>query len=381
MVMLRLLILAIALALGLIATGLVGPNRPAIESEFGLSHFQFGLGLAVIQMVVATAVLLGAGRLKKFHPVTILRTAITVQIIGLLMCGVGTSLSLLILGWAITITGTMLSSIANNVSMDLWPDNPRRGVVLLHAWIAVGKFVGPIVAAGFLLIGWRLSFVASAGGIVLMLLLSTGVRKVRSGVAFDTSTAPDTHAFAIPRYWIALVCIGLIAGGEAAFVTLLPTYYHEAEGMTESWASVLLSVHLAGLVAGRFAAAALADRLSNNAILAICLAAGVFVFPAVLIEAPAVRLPALALMGLMFSSTWPTFYAQATAHLREHRHMLAYGVGLANQAGIAGCVLLSSAIADVDLLGSMWFGPAVLWGFGVVYVTSGMGRSVAVTPA
>jgi hypothetical protein len=54
--------------------------------------------------------------------------------------------------------------------------------------------------------------------------------------------------------------------------------------------------------------------------------------------------------------------------------MLAYGTGLANQAGIAACVLVSSAIADVSLLTSMWFGPLVLWAFGALYLISGLAR-------
>ena len=183
--------------------------------------------------------------------------------------------------------------------------------------------------------------------------------------------APRSHAvFRSGWYWVICLSFGLIAGGEAAFASLLPVYLIEVRSLSQEAASLLLTLHLCGLVAGRFASAYLGDRLSNNAIIALCLAAGLFVFPALLVDAWPVRNGALFLLGLLFSSTWPTFYAQATGHLREHRALLAYGSSLGNVVGISLCLLLSSLLADRSLLLSLLFGPAVLWLFGACYFTT-----------
>jgi hypothetical protein len=84
-------------------------------------------------------------------------------------------------------------------------------------------------------------------------------------------------------------------------------------------------------------------------------------------------------MGFMFSSTWPTFYAQMTRHLGRHRNAMAYGANLGSQSGLALCFLASSAIADVNLTASMFFGPCVLWGFGAMYFATRLSRMPAAT--
>ena len=114
----------------------------------------------------------------------------------------------------------------------------------------------------------------------------------------------------------------------------------------------------------------LSGMVGNNTIIAGCLAAGVFVFPALLCAHPWAVDPALYLMGFMFSSTWPTAYAQVARFHSGHRDMLAYGSSVSNVLGISSCVLISSWIADYSLRWSLLFGPAVLWLFGFIYYTT-----------
>jgi len=145
--------------------------------------------------------------------------------------------------------------------------------------------------------------------------------------------------------------------------------------------TLLLVVHLAGLAAGRFASALLARRLSNSAVIGLCLAAGLFVFPAVLLENLAAASAALFVMGLMFSSTWPSFYAQASRHLADGRDMMPYGSALGNTLGVSLCLFASGALADANLTAAMFFGPAVLWGFGAAYFASPLSREKQRTSA
>ena len=80
-------------------------------------------------------------------------------------------------------------------------------------------------------------------------------------------------------------------------------------------------------------------------------------------------------MGLMFSATWPTFYAQASLHLGRHKDMLAYGSGLGTVLGASLCVLASSFVADFDLTLSLIFGPVILWLFAAVYYTTRLSKA------
>jgi len=370
MLMLRILIMAWVFLAGVVRTGLVGPNRSSIEAAYGLTHSQFGLGIALIQIVCAGGVLLAAPRLRRYRPMRLIMAGLGVQVAGFMLVCATASIEGLAAGWAIITIGLVLGSVVQNVSMDLWVDNPRKGVVLLHSFNAGGKVAGPAVTAMCLTNGWRSSF--AAVGIINLVILA----------AFCLSPRRPEHVYRRgpreggdmglgilrkPLYWLCVLPFGMIAGGEAAFATLMPSYFEKVGGMSPEKASLLLTVHLLGLMAGRFATAYAGARASNKKIIGVCLGAGVFVFPAILIEQWFIRCASLFLLGVMFSSTWPTFYAQVSGFFRDHREMLAYGSSLGNYLGISLCIVLSSVIADYDLRLSLFVGPVVLWLFGVLY--------------
>jgi fucose permease len=140
---------------------------------------------------------------------------------------------------------------------------------------------------------------------------------------------------------------------------------------------MMLTIHLCGLVAGRFGSAYVNSKVSNNVILGFCLASGVFVFPGIFTDDLAIRYISLFLFGVMFSTTWPTLYSQVTKHMPEHKDMLAYGSNLGNIMGISLCILLSSMVADYNVTWSVFFGPTVLWIFGIIYYSSRLCRGQA----
>lgn len=365
---------------GMIGTGLVGPNRSSVEAEFGLSHGQFGLAVAAIQ-VVASFLALGVGpRLRRWSSYRVLMLGLAIQAVGFGAIYALHAVAGLVLGWALVNFGTVLGAVTNNISMHLWPGNARKGVTLLHACNGVGKIAGPLVVAACIVLSWRTSFLA-VGLITALVLGAFFVSRRRKGVIpEDPRRALPAHGGGVlrdPFYWLSVLPFGMIAGGEAAFVTLMPAWFEHGHGYTPQGASLLLTVHLAGLATGRFLSGALSARVSNNAIIGGCLAAGVFVFPVVLGSSPAVVYPALFLMGLMFSSTWPTFYAQVARFHPGQRDMLAYGSSVANVLGISTCVLLSSLVADLSLRWSLLFGPAVLWLFGALYYSTRLSASAA----
>lgn len=372
----RILIMSLVFLAGAVKTGLIGPNRPSFREEFQLSESQFGAGLAGIQIVSSAMVLVLAGRLRRLGAIGSLRLALAIEVAGFALVFFNPSLIAAIVGWSLIAFGTAAAAICNAVSMELWAHNPRRGVALLHGFNGGGKAVGTLIAAACLLLSWRYSFLA--GGVVAMCVL---VGFLFVGRAHDV-LAPaqkrrghlERHVFRRPFYWFCVSGFALIAGGEAAFATLMPTFFVTARGVPKESAALLLTVHLLGLIAGRFVFAGAKSHISNNTIIGVCLAAGVFVFPAVLAEHWLVRDAALFLTGVMFSATWPTFYVQVARFWTDHKEMLAYGSSLGNMLGIALCIFVSSVIADYDLMLSLFFGPAILWLFGALYYTTKLSR-------
>ena len=369
---------------GMIGTGLVGPNRSSIESEFALSHAKFGLVVAAIQVTASFLALLLGPRLRRWGSYRVLMLGLAIQSVGFASIFFIHQAAGLVLGWALVNFGTVLGAVTNNISMHLWPNNARKGVTLLHAWNGTGKIAGPLLVAGCLALGWRTSFLA-VGLLTGVVLLTFYLVRNRTGVipeqvARDASSR-RAEVWRNPFYWLSILPFAMIAGGEAAFVTLLPVWLEKGQGYSPQAASLLLTVHLSGLASGRFLTGALNERIGNNTIIAGCLATGVFVFPVMLYAHPWALYPALYLMGFMFSSTWPTTYAQVARFHSGQRDMLAYGSSVANVLGISGCVLISSWIADQSLRWSLLFGPSVLWLFGLIYYTTRLSARQVAAPA
>lgn len=363
---LRGLIMAWFLIGGMINSGLLGPNRSAIERDFGLTHFGFGVLVAATQIVTSLAVLLASPLLHHLNRANLLPAGLGLQTVGFLIVWWSGSLAGLAVGWGLLVLGMVVGMLFNNVSMDLWPHNPRRGVILLHAFNGIGKVIGPALVGFLLVFGWRTSFLAVGGIAFAVFCAFLASRRSLSRLAKEEH-APSLVVLRRPFYWLCVLPFGMIAGGEIAFATLLPLYLEKARGFDPKIAALFLSLHLVGLVAGRFASAHLSHRLGNGSIIGLCLSAGVFALPAVLLESPPLIGLSLFLLGFQFSGTWPTFYAQVSRFLPGHRDALAYGSDLGNYVGISACVFVSSWIADHNLLMALLFGPGVLFAFALLY--------------
>jgi hypothetical protein len=84
-------------------------------------------------------------------------------------------------------------------------------------------------------------------------------------------------------------------------------------------------------------------------------------------------------VGIMFSSTWPTFYAQAARFIPlTQRHLLDLGTGLGTALGVSLCVYVSSELADVSPRAGMLAGPIALWVFGTLYFLTRLSRPLPV---
>ncbi len=355
---------------GLIGAGLVGPNRPRIEEAFGLSHTTFGVGVAVSQLLSSALVLCLTDRLCRLGSFTLLSLATAIQIVGFLLVSAAGGVVTLAAGWALISGGATITSVTNKVAIAVWADNPQRGVNLLHAVNGAGKVAGPVVAAACLaVLSWRASFVAV--GVMCLAMMAAFLCVRRAGDAFDHAEPASGHPLASgwgePRLWWGVAGLALIAGGEMAFATLAPLFFQETRGLSASKASFVLSVHLFGLVAGRWVTTWFGSTARPGVVVGACMACGLAVLPATLVSSPFVYLPSVFLLGGIFSAVWPTFFAQTALLLRGSRSRFAMAAGFGNVLGWTTCITLSSLVADRSLLFSVWFGPMVLWLFGLLY--------------
>jgi predicted MFS family arabinose efflux permease len=357
---------------GILGSGLVGPNRPSIEREYGIAHLHFGLALAAMQIVSSAAVLLASPRLARWNPCLLVLGGLVLWTLGFFTVAFTSGGFAILAGWSGVVMGVVLGSVLNNVGMALWPADLRRGINLIHTSNGLGKVIGPALAAACLPLHWRWSF-----GVAGLLSLAIGAaffveRRSLTSLAAPAARRPAGGRTVLrrPFFWLCVLPFGMIAGGEAAFSSLLPAYLQEVRHLTPALAAILLSVHLSGLVAGRFSSAHLSGRFTPNATIGGCLAAGLAIVPFLAVSGWAASVASLFVLGFLFSSTWPTFYAQVSMALRDHPEMLAYGSTLGSYLGIALAVLASSMIADRNLTLSLLFGPALVWGFGLLYFTT-----------
>lgn len=374
----RSLIMGTTFLAGVIGTGLIGPNRSAIEAEFELSHTQFGIGMALASIVFSLAILYFTPKLRKAGNANIMLASLVVLFVSLFMMFFQKSVWGVVCAWALSILGMSLGSVANNISMLLWQDNPRKGVTLLHGFNSIGKFIGPIVAALFMAYGWRYSFLAASVMCLVVILPFIIFRKPASSY--------DNHEEGIhinrkplknPFFWFSVMLIGLISGGELAFATLMPLYYENIHAFTPQKASLFFSVHLAGLLAGRFISAAISRRVSANIIIGFCVSTGIFVFPVAFSKEAYIQLPSLFMLGFMFSAVWPQYYAQAKQHWKHCPTLFAYGIAFGNASLMPLCVMLSSRIADFNLKPALISGIIILWIFAGLYFLSPLSKEIA----
>ncbi len=374
---------------GFIKAGLPGPNRTSIEADYNITHGQFGYIIAAIQIIAAIVVLLNSNRLAKFGSIKSIILALAIQTLSFALIVSTKSPYALIIGWTGISLTAAVAMITNNISIDLWPHNPRRGVILLHTSNAFGKVVSPLVVALCLtLVTWRISFLVAG---LLSVILLTAFALMSSQDKHENNKSDKDHDSHISKkilkkslYWLTILPFALISGGEAVFATLMPVFFVHCRDMKPEHAAYLFTVHLLGLAAGRLLTAQLNQRISNNTIITIMLLTSLFIFPIVFMTNLTIVIISLFFFGVLFSATWPIFYAQIAPFYPDNaRSMLAYGSGLSTTIGCSIAILISSQIADIPDIGlhlSLLFSPAILWLFAILYFTTILSHTKPIKP-
>jgi len=361
---------------GLMATGLLGPFRDAFIKEYHITQSQLGTTLAIIGIVLGgLGIWQGPKLADRIGRYRLLKCSVGMMVIGLAGCGLFKGLTGLAVFWGLFMLGGYLSIIVNAVVTDLWCGEPRRGVLLLHTMLSLGKIVGPVVAwlcMIFLLrTPWRgFFFFGSACTLTILVFLSF----VRQRKVYRPKEEHPWEEARLERpvlLWLAAALLGITAGGENALATIAPSFYHQQYGLSSKEAAWLLAFHFIALTAGRFLFVWLGGKLTCRAVVAISILPAALIVPAAYSSSRAVSIGSFILVGLGFAAMWPAIFAHMAEVFSRNRSRLTLAVGVMNAAGIAGGIAATSWLIMTAPSLALLLGPAALILCAILFVACG----------
>ena len=354
-------VLAVALASGAGGAPLVGALRQSVQEQFGLSFWSAGAGVGIIGLaggilgLILTRCIGGVGRGWLF------RIGIVLSFLAFLLyyfIDAHSRYAVLALagGWLIMSLGRNLSGISNAIFADLWHRAPQAGLILLHATNSIGKVVAPLLA---LIVGVSLTSNAAVYGIIWLILALSVFTWPRKALEHLHEVEHLQHiesrktrsVLRTPLFWMVSIQFALIAGSEAGVTSTLPAFIEQHRepllGLSaRDWSQVVLVTMLLGIVAGRFAAFWLSQRIDERGIIKICLACMAAVIPSVWLRWSVIYLPCFFILGITFSATWPAFFALASRFYSNDKTILSVAAGVCTIGGVNGFILLSSFVGN-----------------------------------
>ena len=363
---LRIIILLHATVVGILGAGFIGPVRTSIQEEYGLSVGAFGSWLAGLALIGAGCGFALMPRLRPYSAHTVVLGSLIIATLAMVMMASATTLWLLAIGWLIFSACGVASSHMNTMIRDCFQQNPRMGINLMHGVNAVGKVLGPVLVGVILVYAppwrWALGIIAMSQALIVL-----GLCTQRRAAQQMKQETPDTTHYArkpsqLSRSWFlrATLPFAIIAGSEAAFVSILNTYLGEFHGLDQITSTGLLTTHLLGLVVGRSIVTALPRRIPNRAIIISCCLPAIGCFALPLMDNHLFLALILFIAGLPFSATYATFYDSAAKHAQSDTHALAFGSGLFSVLGIYVCIGAASFCSELHPVYGMLLGPLLI---------------------
>jgi len=350
---------------GMMATGLLGPFRSGFAEHYDITQGQLGAGIAVIGIVLGMVGIWQGPRLAdRIGRYRLLKCSVGMMVIGLTGCGLWTDLRVLAAFWALFMLGAYLSIITNAVATDLWRDEPRRGVLLLHSTLSVGKIIGPSIATLCMVVlaglPWRgFFFFGAASSLTILVFLSF----VRQGKVYHPKEEHAWREDPVDRplaLWLSAALLGLMAGSETALASIAPLFFKEQHGLSGEFAAELLTFHFIALTAGRFAFGIFGGKLSSKVIVALAVAPAALIVPAAYSSSRATSIVCFVIVGLCFAATWPALFAHVAGVFSRNRSRLTLAVGLMNASGIAAGTAATSWMFESNRPIAMLLGPVLL---------------------
>ena len=385
-------VLLVVFGTGAMAAPIVGAVRESLQAEMGISRGQLGLWVFLIGIVGAGAALVLSMLLRGMVRTSFVRAGILGMFVGCGLLALGSSngawgLLLLGIGWFAIRLGHPLTGSANGIFADLWESSPHTGLIILHAVNSAGKVAAPlaVVLLGSDVRPASLVFTVMFGALLLESLLwpKDSLRELCE-IERGRETEPQVRVPRDPLVWICVLQFAFIAGAEGGATSIMGSLVQELRPVpvewisAETWPSVVLMLLTLGIFIGRTVFAVLSLRLSERAILVVCLFCGLFCVPAAFVANPAIYLPSTFLTGVCFSATWPAFFSLAARTYPVKRTFLGIAALFFSTLGIWSGTFLTSAIGNAQryLPHAFVAGTALMIPF-VVFLVSASGRGLA----
>ncbi len=355
-------VLFVIMGAGAMGAPLLAPVRETLQGEAGLSRAELGMWIFFIGLAGGTAGLVLGIVMRKTARPSFFRAGAFLLALGCAFFAAvrpspGRALLALGAGWFVVSLGRPFTASGNGIFADLWEASPHTGVIILHATNALGKLAAPLVVIA---LGTALARNAFAYAVFFGLFAVAALFWPRRSVEHLEQIErgrEDSRALRLPKdplVWACTAQFAFIAGSEAGATAILGSLVEKLRPAPFGWVppqsrpAVAIAIMLGGIVAGRIVFAILSTRLSERAIIALCLACGFSAIPAAFSARPCVFLPALFLTGVFFSATWPAFFGLAARAYPAERTFLSFGSAFFNTLGISGCIYVASVIGNVE---------------------------------
>ncbi len=390
-------VLTVMLVSGAMGAPLLSPIRETLQQQAGISRASLGLWMFIVGAVGSGVGLIGGIYCSRTPRTTLVRYGTVTLAVACWLLAVCRpdgpwALAGLAAAWLLISTSRPLVATSNGIFADIWDRSPHTGVILLHAVNAGGKVVAPLVVLviGASITGAGLLFAGVMTALAVHALLWSRPA-VGELIAFERHQANDA-APRIPRdplLWACAFMFCIISGSEAGLTAILGSLIETSRpspvaSLTAArWAAVCTAVLLLGILGGRVLLTLVSSRLGERTIITLCLACSVFTFPAALATHWAIYLPSLLLNGVVFSATWPAFYALAARSYRADKTFLALGAAFFTLLGTSACIYFSSAVGNAEhrLPLAVILSTAVLLPFAVFLYLTPWGRALGRVPA
>jgi len=202
----------------------------------------------------------------------------------------------------------------------------------VEGFFGVGSIVGPALLSQLLHRGvsWQWLYAIAGGMCVLLILTALSVRyPSRASISASAEQADLKSVFAVMKNrFVLLFSLGLFlyVAVEAAIYVWMPTLLAGYEGSGKWVAVYSISIFFLLRASGRFLGAWMLNRLSWNAVLAICSGAILACFAVSIAGGVAWGVYSLPLSGLFMSVIYPTINSKGISSVPKSEHGAAAGV-------------------------------------------------------
>lgn len=259
-------------------------RTPAIRDTLSVSTAGMGIVLFGLSIGSMGGILCSGWLVKRFGTRTIIRSGMTLMVIGMLVMSLALYLaSPLLFAFGLALLGSGLGSaeVAMNVEGAIIEGLMKKTVLpMMHGFFSLGTLVG--AGIGLSLTAWN---VVSWGhllliGLVVIAPIAIALIAVPHGVGKDNPEKSETHEPHRPFYKdIQLLLIGFVvlamAFAEGSANDWLPLLMVDGHGFSPTSGSLIYVGFTLGMTVGRFTGGWFIDRYSRVIVVRACAIMGV----------------------------------------------------------------------------------------------------------